>query len=67
MIISRVFLSCDDIECIRGGPSNYKPDEWFSTSAVARRAAKKDGWTHPRDSVRRNRDLCPKHSKEPTR
>jgi hypothetical protein len=61
VIVTRVFLSCNDIECIRDGDNNYKPDQWFATARQARFAAKKDGWTHPRD-----RDLCPKHSKEPT-
>lgn len=59
MIIQRVFLSCSDIECIRSGANDYKPDEWFSTAVEARRAAKKDGWT--RDG---RQDFCPKHSKE---
>jgi len=64
VIVSRFFLSCDHLDCIRDGTSNYKPDEWFSKAADARRAAKKDGWTRQRVTSRYFQDHCPKHSKE---
>lgn len=66
MITSRFFLWCDHLDCISDAAADYKPDEWFSKAADARRAAKKDGWTRRRvtSTSRILRDYCPKHSME---